>query len=170
MAKPCPNVVFCGLLACAVALSAEPADAQLRRPRAELTPVVQQRAVHAGETVTGELRVRLPEGIHVQSDNPREDYLIPTVLSFALPEGITVEEVAYPPASDWFLQGQEEPLAVFETEFTITWRLALAPDMSTGELILPGSFQYQSCDDRLCYPPVTAPVEWRLRVEGARNR
>jgi DsbC/DsbD-like thiol-disulfide interchange protein len=159
------TVLFAGLLAVGLVLSASPTDAQLRRPSAELTPAVQPQAVHAGETVSGELRVELPDGIHVQSDNPREDYLIPTRLTFALPEGVTVEEITYPPASDWFLEGQEEPLAVFETEFTVRWRLALGPEVPAGRMVVPASFQYQSCDDRLCYPPVTAPVEWRLSVE-----
>lgn len=81
-----------------------------------------------------------------------------------------MEEIRYPPASDWFLEGQEDPLAVFETTFAIDWRLTLAADVSPGELVVPGSFQYQSCDDRLCYPPVTAPVEWRMRVERAGSR
>lgn len=165
MPKECRVLVILGLLVSGLALSASPAQAQIRRPRAELTPVVQRQAVRPGETVNGELRVELPDGIHVQSDNPREDYLIPTVLSFTLPDGVTVEEITYPPASDWYLQGQEEPLAVFESEFSVRWTLALSEGVSPGAMLIPGSFLYQSCDDRLCYPPVTAPVEWRLTVE-----
>jgi DsbC/DsbD-like thiol-disulfide interchange protein len=132
--------------------------------------VLQLEAIQAGQTVTGALRVELPEGIHVQSDAPREAYLIPTQLRFTLPEGVTVEEIRYPPATDWLIEGQEDPLAVFETEFSIDWRLALSEGISPGELVVPGSFQYQSCDDRLCYPPLTAAVEWRVRVERAGDR
>ncbi len=161
--------IFAPLALLAVAVGAAPAEAQFGRPSAELTPVVEQSAVQPGETLTGRLRVVLDEGIHVQSDAPREEYLIPTRLTFDPPEGVTVEEVTYPPASDWFLQGQDEPLAVFESEFAIEWRLAVGPDLAPGELVVPGNFQYQSCDDRLCYPPVTAPVEWRVRVEAPRQ-
>jgi hypothetical protein len=157
-----------GLLA--AGLSASPAHAQLNRPSADLTPAMEQRTVLPGQRVAGELRVQLPEGIHVQSDAPREEYLIPTRLAFTLPVGVTVEEITYPPASDWYLRGQEEPLAVFESAFTIEWRLATHADVLPGELIVPGHFIYQSCDDRLCYPPVTADVEWRVRVEPPRNR
>jgi DsbC/DsbD-like thiol-disulfide interchange protein len=170
MPNPRTVLALLGVLAGLVAPFASPAGAQLRRPSAELTPVVAQRVVQPGQTVTGELRVELPERIHVQSDAPREAYLIPTRLTFTPPEGVTVEEITYPPASDWFLEGQDEPLAVFETAFTVGWRLVLAADVSPGEMVVPGRFQYQSCDDRLCYPPVTADVEWRFRVERTRDR
>lgn len=165
MPNPRIGVLLLGFLAGGLLTSVSPASAQLIRPRADLTPVVQPEAIHPGQTVTGALRVELPEAIHVQSNEPREAYLIPTRLGFTLPEGVTVAEIVYPPATDWFLEGQDEPLAVFESEFTIAWRLALDADVPAGEIVIPGSFQYQSCDDRLCYPPVTTPVEWRLRVE-----
>jgi DsbC/DsbD-like thiol-disulfide interchange protein len=170
MSKTRTILVLLGFLVTGLALSTSPASAQLRRPTAELTPVVQQQTIQPGLAMTGELRIELPEGIHVQSNEPRDPYLIPTRLTFALPEGVMVEELTYPPAADWFLDGQEEPLAVFETEFTIEWRMALAADVSPGVMLVPGRFQYQSCDDRLCYPPVTADVEWRVQVDPAGNR
>ena len=114
--------------------------------------------------MTVELQVELPEDIHVQSDEPYEDYLIPTVLTFTATEGVMVEGIAYPEASDWFLVGQEQPLAVFENRFSIEARLALSPDVSSGELVVPGRFRYQACDDRVCFIPATEAVEWRLRV------
>ncbi|MDH3206939.1 MAG: protein-disulfide reductase DsbD family protein [Gemmatimonadota bacterium] len=157
-------VLLCFLVT-GLALSAAPTDAQLRRPRAELTPVVLQQAIQSGQAVSGELRVELPDDIHVQSDEPRDPYLIPTRLRFTLPEGVTVEEMTYPPSTDWLLEGSDEPLAVFEHEFAVEWRLALAADVSPGEMIIPGSFTYQACDDRICFPPVTAAVEWRVTVD-----
>jgi len=169
MPKTRTVLALLGFLVTGLVLSPSAASAQLRRPAAELTPVVQQQVTQPGQTVTGALRIQLPEGIHVQSDEPREEYLIPTRLTFTLPEGVSVEEITYPPASDWFLEGQEDPLAVFETEFSIGWRLALAADVSPGAMVVPGRFTYQSCDDRLCYPPVTASVEWRVQVEAGRN-
>ena len=167
MPKTRTGVRLLSFLAAGLLLSSVPTSAQLRPPKAELTPVVQQQAIRPGQTVSVELRVELPENIHVQSDKPRESYLIPTVLSFTLSKGVTLEGITYPAATDFFLVGQTEALAVFENEFTIEARLALSPDVSPGELVVPGRFQYQACDDRICFAPATAPVEWRLRVEPA---
>ena len=157
-------VVLCGVLGAALVLSAGSADAQLDRPTAELTPVVEQQAIQAGRTVTVELRVELPEDIHVQSDEPRDPFLIATVLTLTPPEGVMVAEIIYPPSTDFVQAGAREPLAVFEHEFTVEVRLALDADVSPGEIVVPGLFRYQACDDTVCFPPARADVEWRLQV------
>jgi DsbC/DsbD-like thiol-disulfide interchange protein len=162
-------VVPLGLLMVGLGLSGVPTQAQFRQPKAELTPVVQQQAIQPGQTVTVELGVELPEDIHVQSDNPRDPYVIPTVLTFTLPEGVTLEEITYPASTDFLLEGWEEPLAVFDHEFTIEVRLVLDADVPPGEMVLPGSLLYQACDDKVCFAPTTAAVEWRIRVETAEN-
>jgi DsbC/DsbD-like thiol-disulfide interchange protein len=167
MPKTRTVVVPLCLLVVGLALSAVPTHAQFRQPKAELTPVVQQRAIRPGQTVTVELGVELPEDIHVQSDEPRDPYVIPTVLTFTVPEGVMVEEITYPPFSDFLLEGWEEPLTVFESEFTIVVRLALDANVSPGEMVVPGSLLYQACDDKVCFPPATAAVEWHLLIEPA---
>ena len=159
-------VPLCFLVA-GFGLSGVSASAQFYQPTAELTPTIEQRAIRPGQTVILVLRVELPENIHLQSDKPRDPYVIPTLLTFTLPEGVTVEEITYPESTDFLLAGQEEPLAVFEHEFTIEVRLALDADFSPGEVVVPGSFLYQACDNRICFPPKTAAVEWRMDVEAA---
>jgi Disulphide bond corrector protein DsbC/AhpC/TSA family len=36
----------------------------------------------------------------------------------------------------------------------------------TGELIVKGTLRYQACDDRKCYIPQDAPLEWRFKYQG----
>ncbi len=163
------RIARCNQIVVALVLSTVPASAQLRRPIAELTPAIEQQAIQPGQTVTIELRVELPENIHVQSDKPRDPFVIPTLLTFTLPEGVTVEEITYPASTDFLLAGWKEPLAVFEHEFTIEVRLALDADVSPGDMVVPGSFLYQACDDTVCFPPATAAVEWHIHVEAAEH-
>ena len=165
MPKTRTVVLLLGFLVAGLVLSGVPTSAQLRQPIVELTAAVERRAIQPGQTVTIELRVELPEKIHVQSDKPRDPFVIPTLLTFTLPEGVTVEEITYPASTDFLLAGQKEPLAVFEHEFTIEVRLALAADVSPGEMVVPGRFLYQACDDTVCFAPATAAVEWHVHVE-----
>ena len=168
MRMPKNRVVVAPLcfLVASLSLSGVSASAQLRQPTAELTPTVEQRTTQPGQTVTLVLRVELPENIHVQSDEPRDRFVIPTLLTVTPPEGVAVEEITYPEATDFLLEGQEEPLAVFGHEFTIDVRLALEADLSPGEIVVPGSLLYQACDDRVCFMPATAVVEWHVDVES----
>ena len=169
MPKTRTVVVCLGFLVAGLVLSGVPTSAQFRQPIAELTPAVEQQAIQPGQPVTIQLRAELPENIHVQSDKPRDPFVIPTLLTFTLPEGVTVEEITYPASSDFLLEGWEEPLAVFEHEFTIEVRLLLDADVLPGEVVVPGSLLYQACDDKVCFAPATAAVEWHVHVEPAEH-
>ena len=140
------------------------AEAQLMRPKATVTPYVAADAVAAGSTTRVALTVTLPEGLHVQSDAPRDPSLIPTVLTVDAPKGVTVRHLIYPEPSDFEQEGQPQPLAVFEHEFVTGAELALAADVPTGDLVIPGRLRYQACDDRVCFAPQTATFEWKIRV------
>jgi cytochrome c biogenesis protein CcdA len=151
-------------------ISPQIAVAQLQRIRAELTPLVESDA-SPGAPVRAALRVRIPERFHVQSDAPRDPTLIPTVLTVDAPEGISVEEIVFPQASEFEQIGQAQPLLVFEHEFTIGVQLNVSEMAPTGVMEVPGRLRYQACDDRLCYAPVTADVRWTLTIAkpGAEN-
>jgi thiol:disulfide interchange protein len=149
-------------------VSSQTAVAQLRGIKAEVTSLVESDAA-PGSPVRAALQVRLPERFHVQSDAPRDPTLIPTVLSVDAPEGVTVAEIVFPPASEFNQIGQSQPLLVFEHAFTIGVRFDIAPAVPIGRLEVPARLRYQACDDRLCYAPVTADLLWTLTVvkEGA---
>ena len=78
--------------------------------------------------------------------------------------------MVFPKATDFKLQGQDEPLAVFERQFVIGVQFAVAQDAASGDLDVPARFRYQACNDTLCFAPVTAEVRWTVRVNGGMPR
>ena len=136
------------------------------RPRAEITPLVEKSAGPSGK-VRVALKVALPEGLHTQSDKPRDPTFIPTVLTIEPPAGVTVEEIVYPKASDLKQAGLPEPLSVFDHQFAIGSELSLANSVAAGELSIPAKLRYQACDANLCYAPVTATVQWTVPVASS---
>jgi thiol:disulfide interchange protein DsbD len=145
-------------------LCVEEASAQIGRPKAEVTPLVERAGVQAGSKARLALKVSLPDGLHTQSDRPRDPTLIPTVLTIDAPAGVTVEEIVFPPATDLKQAGQDLLLAVFEQNFAIGVEVALARNVAVGDLVVPARLRYQACDANLCYPPATADVQWTLHV------
>ena len=150
-----------------IAAVAAPAGAQMRRPKAVVTPHVAATTVAAGSTTRLAVTVELPEGLHVQSDAPRDPSLIPTVLTVEPPPGVTVRHLLYPTPSDFVQEGQPQPLAVFEHAFVTGAEVVIAEDAPAGDLVVPGRLRYQACDDRVCFAPQTAAIEWRLRVAAS---
>jgi thiol:disulfide interchange protein DsbD len=148
---------------CVLSVFAREAYAQLRRPRAEVTPLIERAGVHAGDAVRVALKVSLPEGLHTQSNRPRDPLLIPTELSVDAPAGVTVDEIVWPPSTDLNQAGQDKPLAVFEREFVVGVQLSLAAAQA-DDLTLPAKLRYQACDANLCYPPQSAEFVWRVHI------
>ncbi len=129
--------------------------------------MVEHPTSRAGETERVALRVSLPDGLHTQSNKPRDPLLIPTELTIDAPAGVTVKEVVFPPSTDLKQLGQDQPLAVFEQAFAIGVQLAIAPGVAAGALVVPAHLRYQACDANLCYAPSTATVEWTITVVPA---
>jgi thioredoxin:protein disulfide reductase len=155
------------LLLFAIASVGTSLSGQMRRPKAEVVPYTAAPLVAAGATTRVALTVKLPKGLHVQSDAPRDPSLIPTVLTVEAPAGVTVRSLIYPKPSDFEQAGQPQPLAVFEHEFVAGAELAIAADAKPGDLVIPGRLRYQACDDKLCFAPQTATFEWKIRIAPA---
>ena len=136
-------------------------------PAATLTAVVERDGVAGGQTVRAALEVALPEGLHVQSNQPRDPLLIPTLLTFDAPEGVTVREVVFPDALDFKQAGVDQPLAVFERVFAIGVQFDIASSANAGTIVVPGRLRYQACNDTVCFAPRTAAAEWTLRIVPA---
>ena len=116
-----------------------------------------------GSTARLAIRVRLPEGFHVNANTPRDPSLIPFVLTVQPPPGITVTEIVYPAASDLEQRGAKVPLAVYDREFAVGVTVNVA-DAAPSEIDIPARLRYQACDERMCYIPATAVTGWTLRV------
>ena len=151
-------------VAVATFIAAPGVTAQSRAPRAELAATVETARVQAGKPARLVLKVTLPPAIHVQSNKPRDPAFFPTALLLTPPPGVTIASIKYPPAVDFRQEGQPELLAVFEKTFTVTATLAVGASVPPGELIVPGRFDYQACDDKVCYRPVKTDVTWTLTV------
>jgi thiol:disulfide interchange protein len=145
-------------------LVAPSAPAQMRRPKAEITPHVEAARVPPGGSTRLALSVTLPEDLHVQSDAPRDPSLIATALTVEAPAGIEVRQLLYPTPVDFEQEGQPQPLAVFAHAFVVGAEIVVKAGTAPGEITIPGRLRYQACDDKLCFAPQTAAVSWTLQV------
>ncbi len=130
---------------------------------ASITPLVSASGVAPGGTIDVAVRVVLPEGLHSQSNKPKDEGLIPTTLTFEPGPGVTPKEVVFPPAHDFKLE-TGDVLLVFEREFVIGARVMVAPTATSGPLTLTAQLRYQPCNNTVCFRPVTVPVRWTIPV------
>jgi hypothetical protein len=79
----------------------------------------------------------------------------------------------YPASERLHLEAINETVPVYRGHIRIQREITLGQDAAlkalvtpTGEVIVKGTFRYQACDDRKCYVPEDAPLEWRFRYEA----
>ena len=153
-----------------VSIAGTAADAQLRRPSpAELTPLLETDAVRAGDDgPRGARHPALRRAAHQlqQAARPASHPHRPVVSAAGRRDGDRGRlsrahrfEAAGHRRSRWPSSSASSRSAC---------SMAVAADAPPGELVVPASLRYQACDEKVCYPPVTLPASWTLRVV-ARN-
>jgi hypothetical protein len=117
--------------------------------------------VKAGAEQVVELRFRVEEGFHINSHTPKDELLIPTVLTLDSGGGVKVMGEEYPKGSVFKLNvGDGETLDVYQGEFRV--RVKMVAGAGTQDLV--GTLRYQACDNAACFPPRNLVV--KVAVEG----
>jgi len=141
-----------------------PLYAQSHRPAPTFQTKVVSARIGPGSNAHLRLTVVLPDGLHVQSDKPRDPGLIATSLTLEKADGVAIVRTTYPKATDLKQPGLDEPLSVFSGTFDIDVDVAIPATVRAGTLEIPGQLRYQSCTDEVCFPPSRAPVSWQVKL------
>lgn len=121
--------------------------------------------VSRGKANPVELQFRINQGFHINSNKPKEEYLIPTVLKLDPPTDIAVGKITYPPGEEMSFQfAPNDKLSVYSGEFTLLVSVRPLSSVLPGRYEFHGTMRYQACDNAACYPPKTLPVRFEVKV------
>jgi uncharacterized protein YyaL (SSP411 family) len=115
--------------------------------------------VRAGSRVQVEVRLELPEGWHINSHRPLQEYLRPTELRLEPGEAYELTPIDYPQGETLALPFSPEPLSVYQGTVTLTVEVRVPPSMGAGTHTIPLRLSYQMCSDRECLAPAEARVD-----------
>ena len=121
--------------------------------------------VRAGNRLILSIDAELPGGMHVYAPGVEGGYI---------PVDWRMDET-----KEWFAHPMTPPgsrklhlPAIGETVPVYEGKFRLVRDLTIGQLRGPardldilGTFRYQACDDRICYPPENVPLKWTMRLE-----
>ena len=133
-------------------------------PQVKFAGFLELAAATPGVPVRAVFEAHLPDGYHVNSNAPLEEFLKPTRLELETPAGVSIGAIVYPEASLFKTRFSDEPLAVYEHLFLIGASLDLADDIEPGDHPLTATLRYQACTEKVCYPPATRTAVVTLRV------
>jgi hypothetical protein len=121
-----------------------------------------------GKSTTVALRFHVNSGFHINSNQPTEEFLIPTTLKLDVPTDIVVGKITYPPGAQMsFSFAPDEKLSVYSGEFDLSVQVRPLSSVLPGKYEIRGQLKYQACDNAACYPPKQLPVDFEVKVVKA---
>jgi DsbC/DsbD-like thiol-disulfide interchange protein len=118
----------------------------------------EQVSIPAGKATDVALHFRVAQGLHINSHTPKDEFLIPTVLSVPVGSGVKLEGANYPAGADFVLPlDPGTKLSVYTGEFVIQTRIVA----EAGNHLVEAKLRYQACDNNACMPPktITVPID-----------
>jgi hypothetical protein len=157
-----PNLSKCAAL---LALLTGTAWAQSgKAPSVTMAPVAPV-AAQRGKQTKITLNFRVASGFHVNSNAPKDEFLIPTALKMDLPTDIVLGKIEYPEGQDVsFPFSPDTKLNVYSGDFTINLMVHPLTSVVPGKYAMRGVLRYQACDNAQCFPPKTLPVNFDVKV------
>jgi Disulphide bond corrector protein DsbC len=115
-----------------------------------------------GSTVTQTLKLEVPPGFHVNSDKPKDEFIIPLKLTWA--DGLLLtKSITYPKAEEIKVGTQD--LTVFTGNFTIQTEFEAPSQTPKGQGSMTGKLRYQACNNQMCFRPMTVDIRVPVTVE-----
>jgi Thiol:disulfide interchange protein DsbD, N-terminal len=162
MIRSLASLLATGVLA-VLAFSQGPGE---RVPSVTMAPVGKVQ-IASGKTANVEIDFRVGSEFHINSNHPRSELLIPTVLKLTAAAPVNVADVKYPAGQDVsFPFAPTEKLNVYSGDFSVTAVIKAPANAASGDYSVTGELRFQACDRSACYPPRSIPVKFEVSVSG----
>jgi hypothetical protein len=122
-----------------------------------------------GARLTLLLQVTPGPKIHVYA--PGQEGYLPVDLSVIGNAAFSAKAAVYPAPTPYRFAPTAETVKVYAAPFLLRQDIVLASSSALkgraakgDSLAVIGAFEYQACDDAVCYRPETLPLEWKIKL------
>jgi thiol:disulfide interchange protein DsbD len=154
-------VVFLAIFAATPSRGETP---EATHPIAHVQVYASHASIRPGEAFKLALVATIRPGFHINSHDPEDEFLVPTVAEVDATEGISWEPVFYPVPVWESLTFSEKKVSVYQGTVSIIAAGKVNEDRPPGQIRLSGRVRYQPCDDKACYMPETVGFSTAFRV------
>ena len=122
-----------------------------------------EKSVKRGATARGKVALTLPNELHVNSNRPGSELLIPTVVKLS-GRGFTVGRVTYPRGHNRKFQFTSKTLNVYEGTTVFPFRVKVPRNYRGRSVTVNAVVDFQACTEQVCYPPRKETIKITARV------
>ena len=159
------RLFLCSLVLLAAAALGQ--DAPTMKPVVSMAPAPLT-TITQGKASQVPLAFRVIRGYHINSNQPKSEFLIPTALKIGATTDIIIGGTDYPAGHDMsFAFAPDEKLNVYTGDFQVDVSVRPLRSVLPGKYMLRGNLKYQACDNAACYPPKQLPVSFEVKIAKA---
>ena len=118
---------------------------------------INEKTVKRGKLASGKIILTIPNDLHVNSNKPRDEFLIPTSVKFTS-SNIKISKVIYPKAKFQKFGFSEKPLSIYKGQVTINFKFLIPTNFKNNEVKIDAVVQFQACNHEVCFPPKTEKI------------
>jgi peroxiredoxin len=137
----------------------------------ELATYPSDAAIAPGNRFSVVLEITPKRGMHVYAPGA-SSYRVVSV-KIADQPSLRALSLNYPSSEIYHFKPLDERVPVYQKPFTLVQELILEGDPKSqaayrgkDTLTITGTLEYQACDDRICYNPVSLPLSWTLNLRS----
>jgi hypothetical protein len=119
-------------------------------------------SIKRGATITQTLKPVVLAGFHVNSDKPKDEFLIPLKLTWNAGP-LEAKSVSYPKAEE--IKVGSQMLVVFTGTLPIQTEFKVPANAPAGSTTMTGKLRYQACNSEMCFRPSTLEVRVPVVIE-----
>ncbi len=121
----------------------------------------------------GEFKIAIESDVeetwHINSQNPKDEFLIPTTVMIDDTINFNLLKIAYPEAHDIKLGFSDTPLSVWEGKVYFGALVKAADNLSPGKYPLVVSVEYQACNNQSCLAPTIVADTLFIQIADKRD-
>ena len=125
---------------------------------------IEKSSVKLGKTGTGSILLTIPSHLHINSNKPTSEFMIPTEVKLSSKE-VKNLKIIYPKGKDRKFEFSEEKLNIYEGKTLIPFTFTIPKNLKIKTINIKVLVSYQACTDEVCYQPQKKEIILKATVK-----
>ena len=113
------------------------------------------------------IEMNISEGWHINSNQPLDEFLIPTEIDFQGTEGVTFGKLTFQKPELRKFSFSDTKVSVYEGKSYARSTITITPDFQDEDLVIRATINYQACNDESCLAPANILVTRLVTIIAA---
>ncbi len=125
---------------------------------------IDEKSIKRGKSATGKIVLTIPNELHINSNKPSDEFLIPTTVKFS-DSNVKPGKITYPKATFQKFKFSESPLSIYKGLTVIKFTFTIPANFKDKEVKINAEVQYQACNEEVCFAPKKTKIILSAKVK-----